>query len=131
MKLKELLIKIKSILTQIVHLHTTLLIKRLAEKRDSPSHIRIMIGLIAEQEGVDPILAQKVAFCESSYRPIATNFTDHIGWGRGLYQWNSYYHPNISTKQALDPEKSTRLFCQAVKAGHLDWWNASRACWSK
>ena len=90
-----------------------------------------MIKLIAQQENVDSDLAVRVCSCESSYNPDAKNWNEGYGFDRGLYQWNEYYHPEISDKCAYDPECATRKFCQAVKANHLSWWNASRACWQK
>jgi len=90
-----------------------------------------MIILIAKQEQVDPDLAVKVAQCESLLMPDAKSWVPNRGWDRGLYQWNEYYHPEISDKCAYDPECATRQFCRAVRQGNLWWWNPSKHCWSK
>ena len=131
MNKKEILIKIKSILKQIIFLQKSLLIKKLKKNRGNSEDITKMIRLIAEQEGVDPILALHVAICESNLNTIAKRWNAGYGYDRGLYQWNEYFHPEISDKQAYDPETATRLFCHAVLSGHLSWWNASRKCWQK
>lgn len=86
------------------------------------------IKKIAMEMDVDPELARRVAKCESGY--ILTAVCQNKGSrDRGLYQWNDYYHPDITDKMAFDPEISCRLFCKAIKNGRLSWWSASRACW--
>ena len=131
MSRKDILLKIISTLKQLILLHQTLLIKKLKKRKGSAKAMSQMIRLIAQQEGVDPDLAVRVAQCESRLNPDAIRWNPGYGYDRGLYQWNEYWHPEVSIKQAFDPESATRLFCRAVKSGHLDWWNASRHCWNK
>ena len=87
------------------------------------------IRIIAEEEGVDPDLAVKVAECESGLNPRATNINRDGSVDRGLYQWNDKWHPEISDECAYNRYCATRAFCKAVKSGHLDWWSASKHCW--
>jgi len=131
MTIKQIQIKIISILKQIIFIQQTLLIKKLKKKRECKYCMRQMIELIAKQEGIDPSLAVRVAICESNLNPYAVNYNPKNGTDRGLFQWNNLYHPEITDEMAFDPEKSTRLFCQAVKEGHLYWWSSSRQCWNK
>lgn len=92
--------------------------------------IDIITG-VCVANGVEPLVGIAVASCESSLNPKATlynppsNSTD-----RGLFMWNSKYHAEIPDDVAFDPNKATKLFCDAVKAGHLkDYWSASLSCW--
>jgi len=100
----------------------------------SPSRIETieqLIERIAKEENVDPILALAVARAESSFNPKARNINAPDSIDRGLYQWNNKWHPEITDEMADDPETATRLFCKAVKEGHLSWWDNSKPNWSK
>jgi hypothetical protein len=129
MRILELKLKIIELMAKILGLQIEIL--RLREK--NPGHpketIEEMIRRIAAEEGVDPDLAVRVALCESGLDPKAKNVNKDGTTDRGLYQWNDFWHPQVSDEEAYDPEKATRLFCRAVKKGHLSWWNSSRKCW--
>lgn len=84
---------------------------------------------IAKEEGVNENLAVKVAECESGLEIYARNINREGSIDRGLYQWNSHWHPEISDKCAFDLDCSTRAFCKTVKNNHLDWWSATEHCW--
>jgi hypothetical protein len=118
----ELIIKILGFVINIFNLKQ----KEPAKKEET---IEEMIRRIAKEEGVDPDLAVRVARCESNLDPNAKNINNDGTIDRGLYQWNDFWHPEVSDDDAYDPEKATRLFCKAVKEGHLNWWNSSRKCW--
>jgi hypothetical protein len=90
-----------------------------------------LIRKIAADETVDPDLAVRVAKCESGFNWNATRTNTDGSRDRGLYQINSKYHPEVSDAEAFDPIFSTKFFCKAFKAGHLDWWNWSKDCWNK
>jgi len=96
----------------------------------SKNQIKITIRSIAKEEGVDPYLAVKVAKCESNLEPNAVCFNRNGTRDRGLFQWNDFWHPEISDECAFNVQCSTRAFCKAVKDGNLDWWNASKKCWA-
>jgi len=90
-----------------------------------------IITKVSTANNIEPELSIAVATCESGLDPKATlynrasNSTD-----RGLFQWNNYYHPEITDEMAFNPEDATRLFCEAVKQGHLhSYWSASQSCW--
>jgi hypothetical protein len=94
-----------------------------------PDSIENLIRKIAKEMEVDPDLAVKIAKCESSLNPLAKNINSPDSIDRGIFQINSKYHPEVSEAQAYDPEFSARFFCQAVKDGHIDWWDNSKKCW--
>lgn len=103
----------------------------------STAEIKALITEIANAMGVSPKLALAVCQCESSFKPTAVLYNKKADGtvssvDRGLYQWNSKYHPQITDEMAFDPKTATRLFCQAIKDGKLDaYWSASKPCWSK
>ena len=86
---------------------------------------------IAKEEGVDPDLAVRVAKAESTLQPMAYNLNNNGSVDRGIFQWNSVHHPEISDNCAFNVECATRAFCKAVKEGNLSWWNASKEKWEK
>jgi hypothetical protein len=108
---------------------TGLIGKKITETAEASETIPEMIKRIAREQGVDPELAYRVAKCESGFNPKARNINSPDSIDRGLFQINSKYHPEVTDGQADDPEFATRWFCTAVKQGHIDWWNASKACW--
>lgn len=123
-KLINLILKVVQLLIQIF---------QLGKKGQLPTEetIEEMIRRIAKEEKVDPDLAVRVALCESNLDPQAEHINPKGSIDRGLYQWNNYWHPEVSDEVAYNPEKATRLFCKAVKEGHLSWWNASKNCWER
>jgi hypothetical protein len=88
-----------------------------------------IIRRIAKKEGIDVDLAVRIAKCESGLDPGAKHVNGPNSIDRGLFQWNNYYHPEITDSCAYDVECSTHAFCKAYKEGHIDWWNASKKCW--
>lgn len=88
-----------------------------------------LIKQTAKKYGINQNLAVKVAECESNLNPQAININAPDSIDRGLYQINSKWHPHITDEQAFDPQFSTNFFCEAVKAGNLKWWDASKKCW--
>ena len=88
-----------------------------------------IIRRVAKDEGVDPDLAFRVAKCESGLNPGAVNHNTNGSVDRGLYQINTKWHPGVGVDIAFEVEPSIRFFCKALKAGHLNWWDASKKCW--
>lgn len=89
-----------------------------------------IIKRVAKEKGINPDLALRVAKCESGLNPAAVNINTNKSKDRGLYQWNDKWHPEITDKVAFDAELSCCAFCDAVNAGNLSWWNASKKCWN-
>lgn len=123
------LIKIRQTLIQIIHLYQILISQKKAEVFPGRSQTVSRIRAVAKKYNVDPNLAVRVARCESGFNPTAVRVNLGQSVDRGLFQWNDFYHPEISNDCAFDIECSTSRFCQAVKAGHLNWWNNSQHCW--
>ena len=112
----------------------TAVIQSLVLKKELPfgavcETIEEKIKRIAKEEMVDADLAVRVARCESSLKPNATNTNTDGSIDRGLYQINSKYHPEVSADQAFNEEFAIRFFCKAFKNGNLSWWNATKTCW--
>jgi hypothetical protein len=95
----------------------------------APLTIPEIIKRAADKFGVDYNLALAVAKCESSLNPKARLVNKTGSIDRGLYQINNYWHKDVSDTQADDPTFAAEWFCEAVKDGHLSWWNASKPCW--
>lgn len=128
--MEELKLKI-SLLIRIIDVMRKLL--RLQTQSDKLK-IQEMIKRVAKEYEVDEDLALRVAKCESNFNPKAKNTrgnTPPDSIDRGLFMWNSHWHPEISDECAYNPECATRKFCKAVKEGNLSWWNPSRHCWGE
>ena len=126
--LKKILDKLINILLKLAK---EIYQKQLEQQKDTRKIVEIIIRLNAMKYGVDPELAVRVAKCESNLNPKAKRNVPPYGVDRGLYQWNSFFHPEISDSCAYDPICASEMFCKAVKEGHLNWWYASKHCWSK
>lgn len=96
-------------------------------------NIRHSIRVIGNEEGLTVIqkdLACDIPWCESRYVIRQRGIIDPRD--RGLFQWNSHYHPEITDEIAFNPEKNARLGCKAIKAGKVHaYWSASEPCWNK
>jgi hypothetical protein len=92
-----------------------------------------IITSVCTTQGIEPMLGVAVASCESNLNPLSTLFNKPSNsTDRGLFQWNSVYHKEITDAQAFDPTQATELFCNAVKTGHLvEYWSASEPNWKK
>lgn len=102
---------------------------------DNPINVRHSIRVLGDEYGLTPHqkdLLCDIARCESEFNPKATLKNSPKSIDRGLYQWNSYYHPEITDAIAYDPEQNTRIAIKALKAHKcLIYWNASAKCWNK
>jgi hypothetical protein len=102
---------------------------------DTKSNILHSIRVIADEEGLS--LLQKnmlcdICNCESGYIVKATLVNSPKSIDRGLFQWNNYYHPDITDEMAYNPEIATRLACKAIlRKETKSLWKASSSCWNK
>ncbi len=100
---------------------------------DTIEHTRISVRKICDEEELT--LMQKnetcdICGCESGFNIKAIGRIDPRD--RGLFQWNSKWHPEITDEIAFNPEKNARLGARAVKAGKaMTFWSASAKCWNK
>lgn len=100
----------------------------------SPTGIIIsIITDVCNEHGIDPALGIAVASAESGLDPHSTLYNPNSkSTDRGLFQWNSRYHSEITDEEAFDPTQATILFCKAVKDGKLHlYWSASEPNWKK
>lgn len=109
-------------------------LQKLSDIKDSPS-IKDIIIRVCNEEGIEPELGIAVARNEGGLKDprIERTNTDKVhSIDRGIFQWNSYWNPQITKEMAFDPETATHLFCKAVKAGNLHTnWSASEPNWKK
>lgn len=84
----------------------------------TPQEAEALIRRVSAELGYNrPDYAVAIAKCESGLRPWAKSRTgDH-----GLWQINKRAHPDISAKQAYDPEWSTYWAIRALKRGSRAW----------
>lgn len=119
------------LLRKLIRLYHLIIALKQASPYKSKNEVAARIRQIAVQEQIDPELAIRVAVCESGLNPFSINYNANGTIDRGVFQWNDFYHPEVTDKCAFNLECATRAFCKAVREGHLDWWNASRHCWRK
>jgi len=70
-------------------------------------------------------LSTAIAFAESSFRPWITNTEGNThGTDRGLFQINSYWHPEVSATCALSASCNTRAAMRISKQATkwTEWW---------
>lgn len=102
---------------------------------DTPQNVRHSLRVIGDEFGLS--WTQKdmlcdICYAESGYNPKAKLVNSVGSVDRGLFQWNSYWHPKITDEIAYDPEKNTRLACQAILDGKaMTYWKASAKNWNK
>lgn len=99
-----------------------------------------IITNVCNQNNIDPLVGIAVATWEGGLNPKATLYnppTKSMPNGstdRGLFQWNDFYHKEISNADAFDPIKATQWFCKYVKANKRNlhgFWSASEKNWKK
>lgn len=98
-----------------------------------------MIVERATESQVDPDLAVKIAFCESTLRQFTDNGKVLRGIHNpddvGLFQINEHYHLDQSEKMGYDIYSTAGNIDYAMqllkKDGAKRHWSASQACWSK
>ncbi len=66
-----------------------------------------------------------VSYCESQFNPSVRGRVDSRD--RGLWQINSYYHPEVSDECAFDYKCSTEWSAWWISQGHGNQW----VCWKK
>lgn len=82
--------------------------------------------IAVEENFSNPELLVKIAFCESSLNPKATN---PKSTSRGLYQILNVHGLTIEERENV--EVSTRWTINKIKKDGTSAWNASKHCWNK
>jgi hypothetical protein len=91
--------------------------------------VREIIARAAREFGVDPVMLDAVAFCESSYRPAAVG---DDGAAIGLFQFHEWrwWHnaPALGYSQDLraDPVAASRVAAYAFSTGQRAAWTCAR-----
>lgn len=102
---------------------------------DTKTNIRHSIRVIADSENLTFIqkeLLCDICQCESGFVLRARLENSPKSVDRGLFQWNNYWHPEITDEMAYNPETATKLACRAIKQGKTKaYWSASAKCWNK
>jgi len=81
----------------------------------------------SKKVGVNPGLALCIVEHESSFDPNKKGDLDFIGASLGLWQLNSYYHPE-AVEFAFDVESSTQWSLDKIKKGYGWWWSTYKLC---
>lgn len=106
-----------------------------------PAEIQSIEDLITKKalaSGVDPILANKIAFCESTMRQFDTTGQVLRGIENskdvGLFQINEGYHIQESQNAGYDiytTEGNIDYAIELIKESGVRHWKASQKCWDQ
>lgn len=88
-------------------------------KIETPEEIIIRL---TTEAGTNTKIALAIAKCESGLNPEAKHKNRDGSIDRGLWQWNSRAHPEITNDCAYDAECSTKEFIKYQQANHLSPW---------
>lgn len=101
----------------------------------TPDAVRHSMRVMGDEYGMswtEKDLLCDIARCESGFNLRATLKNSPTSIDRGLFQWNSHYHTEITDEMAYDPETATRLAVKAIKKRHITiFWGASKFCWNR
>ena len=85
-------------------------------------HIKPYIRQQAQRNDIDPDLAIKIARLESTFNPNAEHINKGGSIDLGLFQINSYWHPEVTEDCALDPKCNIDSAMKIAKArGWKEW----------
>ena len=89
----------------------------------TPDQIKSYVVNEAIKVGVNPKLADCIVKHESQYNPKKAGKDTGNTISRGLWQWNDYWHPEISSLCAYDAVCATAKALAWIKSGHVDQWS--------
>lgn len=84
-------------------------------------HPENLINFYADKWEVDRQKLFDVIECESSF--VEDNNTGDGGRARGLAQIRRDYFPEVSDKEADDPDYALNFIAKAWHDGHTNWWS--------
>lgn len=101
---------------------------------DTKEYIRHNLRVIGDSFGMTVLqkdLLCDICKCESNFVITAKRVNSANSIDRGLFQWNTLYHAEITDSMAYDPIEATKLACKAIleKEVHI-FWSASQPCWN-
>lgn len=96
--------------------------------------VRQIIASAARVWNVDPALLDRIAFCESTYRPNAANTQSDA---RGLFQhisttWTANVarmHAPYTLADRTNPAASSEVAAFMISQGNIGAWASSEHCW--
>ena len=77
----------------------------------------------ARKVGINPKLATCIVQHESQFNPTKAGKDTGNTISRGLWQWNDYWHPEISGVCAYDAVCATTKALAWIKSGHIGQWS--------
>lgn len=127
--------------SQFASMASTTPFSELANVAAVPTEIQTVEDLITEKAtavGVDPLLANKIAYCESTMRQFDKNGQVMRGVENpgdvGLFQINEEYHRQRSEALGYDihtTEGNIDYALWLIKHEGAKHWKASEKCWGK
>lgn len=99
-----------------------------------------IVTSVCVTNGIDPLVGIAVATWEGGLNPNAKLFNPPTAsmpngsTDRGLFQWNDFFHKEISDADAYDPTKATGWFCKYLNENPANlhgFWSASQHNWIK
>lgn len=83
-----------------------------------------MVERVAKEEDFKWVgYMKRLIYCESRWDVYALNDNGAYGIDRGLLQWNTKYHPEITNEMAFNPEISVREAMRLIKNGGQKQWS--------
>ena len=82
--------------------------------------VRETVLAMLVEENIDPVKAERVIFCESSWNPKAVNHNRNGSNDMGLWQINSVH--NLPDEVRLSPVKSTEFAIKLIKKKGFQPW---------
>jgi hypothetical protein len=99
-----------------------------------PNTIKDIITQVCIANNIEPEVLIAVATAESSLNPNAKLYNPgSSSTDRGLLQWNSKYHAEISDADAYDPTKAIEWGCKYLNQNPANlhgFWSASQKNWA-
>lgn len=109
-----------------------------AQEAPKELSVKELVELKAKEQGVDPKLASKIAFCESTWRQFDDSGKPLRGHQNskdvGVFQINEEYHLAKSKELGFDiytTEGNIAYGLWLLKNGGPEPWNWSKHCWNK
>jgi len=88
-----------------------------------PETLEQMVERVAVEEDFEWVSYMKrLITCESNWDIYAVNGNGAYGVDRGIVQWNSYFHPEITNEMAFNPEVAVREAMKLIQKGQQKQW---------
>lgn len=84
------------------------------------------VMVMIKNAGLDTEKADKIIFCESSWKPDNFHYNKSGSLDRGLWQINNFYHPEVSKDCAYDPICATIQAIRIIKSKGWSEWSCNK-----